>query len=191
MRHPSKISVLLLILLSACNFPSSGGPLPGSTVVPDAETIQATETAVPEGSYTECGFVWARQSLPDLSQEFDKALKEALPQASGYAQVYGENCINNQGEVMRFLAMETDFYVTLKVADLEDQQELGNSIEQILEVIAQFPVTETPGPQPGYVGLTFETPGDAVRLWFTQLEAQAAMDHGLRGEELYLALQQK
>jgi hypothetical protein len=92
---------------------------------------------------------------------------------------------------MRFLAMETDFYVTLKVADLEDQQELGNSIEQILEVIAQFPVTETPGPQPGYVGLTFETPGDAVRLWFTQLEAQAAMDHGLRGEELYLALQQK
>jgi hypothetical protein len=56
-------------------------------------------------------------------------------------------------------------------------------------MVEQFPVEETPGPQPGYVGITFQAPGDEVRMWFTQLEAQAAIDNGLQGEELYLALQ--
>jgi len=186
-----KISLLLLFLLSACNFPGPGQSAPGLTVVPDTEPIPVTETPPQDNTSTECGFVWARQPLADLSKEFDAALKEVLPEASGYAEAYGENCINSQGEVVRFTAMETDFYVTLEVESLEDKQALGELVEQVLSVLEQFPVEDTPGPQPGYMGITFQAPRDELRLWFTQLEAQAAIDNGLRGEELYLALQVK
>lgn len=186
-----KISVLFLLLLSACNIPRPEQPAPGPTVVPDTAPAQVTELPAQEYDYTECGFVWARESLPDVSQEFDSALKEVLPQANGRAEAYGENCLNNQGEVVRFLAMETDFYVTIKVEDLDDKQALGDLIEQVLGVVAKFPVEETPGPQLGYVGILFEAPGDEARLWFTRIDAQAALDNGLRGEELYLALQEK
>jgi hypothetical protein len=123
--------------------------------------------------------------------QFDETLKGTLPQASGSAEAYGENCINEMGEVVRFLAMETDYYVTLAVDDLEDKQALGEAIAKILQVLAGFPVGETPGPQPGYVGITFETSTEELRLWFTRRDAEAALENGLRGEELFNALQDK
>ena len=184
MRYLFRSSVVFLILLSACNFPG-----PEQTIVPETAPAKPTDTPAQDVPYTECGFVWAREPLAELSKEFDTALKAVQPQASGYAEAYGENCLNNQGEVVRFVAMETDFYVTLKVRDLEDKRVLGEFIEQILGVVIEFPVDETPGPQPGYVGITFEAPGDELRLWFTQLEAQAALDKGLQGEELFNSLQ--
>jgi len=184
------IGILIIVLLSACNFPRPGQPNPGLTVEPDAGL--STDTASPQDfTATECGFVWARESLPDLSKDFKKALKDVQPQANGYAEAYGENCIDSQGNVVRFLAMETDFYVMLKVEDLEDKQALGEWIEQVLAVVTKFPVENTPGPQPGYVGITFEAPGDELRLWFTQMDAEAALENGLQGEELFNVLQVK
>ena len=184
MRNLFSSSVLLLFLLSACNFPGSG-----QTVVPDTTQAKPTDTPAQDVPYTECGFVWAREPLAELSKEFDTALKAVQPQASGYAEAYGENCLNNQGEVVRFLAMETDFYVALRVRDLEDKLVLGELIEQVLGVVSEFPVDETPGPQPGYVAITFNAPSDEFRLRFTQLEAQAAIDKGMQGEELFNSLQ--
>jgi hypothetical protein len=135
--------------------------------------------------------MWAHEPLPELSNQFDAALKEVLPRASGSTDAYGENCINAQGEVVRFLAMETDYYVTIPVETLEDKGALGEIIEQVLSVMAQFPVGETPGPQPGYVGITFEAPTDELRLWFPRRDAQAALENGLRGEELFNILESK
>lgn len=178
-------SFAFLFLLCACNLPGAGQPAPASEAVPEA----ASPSPTPDFADTACGFVWAREPLAGFSEEFDRALKESLPQASGYAEAYGENCLNNQGEVVRFLAMETDFYVMLEVDSLENKQALGGLIEQVLEVVSQFPVEETPGPQPGYVGITFEAPEEELRLWFTQTEAQVAIGDGLRGEQLFLALQ--
>ena len=182
--------ILIIFLLNACNFPGRGKPSPGLTVEPDAGL--STETTSPQDfSTTECGYVWARESLPELSKDFKEALQEVQPQADGYAEAYGENCIDSQGNVVRFLSMETDFYVTLRVKDLEDKQALGEWIEQVLNLVAKFPVEDTPGPQPGYVGITFETPGDELRLWFTQMDAETALENGLQGEELFNALQLK
>lgn len=180
MRNLWKVSILLLFVLTACNLPGL-----------DTASPRGTETPVPDDSSSECGFVWAREPLEDLSQKFNQALKEAQPQANGYAEAYGENCIDSQGELVRFLAMETDFHVSLKVKDLRDKQANGKLIEQILGVVSKFPAAETPGPQPGYVGVTFESGGEEIRLWFTQLEAQTAIESGLRGEELFDALQAK
>ena len=191
MRNLIKLSVLLLFLLNACNFPEVNDPVPDLTVVPDTELAPLTGTPSPDQTFPECGYAWARQPLDDLSRDFKQVLMEVQPQADGRAEAYGENCINNQGEAVRFLAMETDFYVTIKVQDLEDKQALGDLVEEVLGVVAEFPVEQTPGPQPGYVGITFEASGDELRLWFTQRDAEAALEKGLRGEELFIALQSK
>jgi len=183
MRLPRKILILLLILLSACSFPVAARPAPGLTAVP------ATVTPSQEDASIDCAFAWARQSLPGLSGDFEKALQELQPEASGYAEAYGENCLNSQGEAVRFLPMETDFHVTVLVIDLDDKQSLGEWIEQVLEVVSGFPVEETPGPQPGYVGITFDAGEEETQLWFSQQVAQAALESGLRGEELFDALQ--
>jgi hypothetical protein len=177
------ISVSIIFLLSACNFPK--------TVVPDE--VLAPQTVGPTQDYesVECAYMWANGSLPELSDDFDKALKEAHLQASGYAEAYGENCIDNEGNIVRFLPMETDFHIMLKVDDLEDKQTLGELIEQVLVVVAKFPKEDTPGPQPGYVGITFQAPTDELRLWFTQTDGEAAIENGLQGEELFNALQMK
>jgi hypothetical protein len=178
MRNFWKVAILLLLLLNACNLP-----------LPETASPQETETPNSDDSYSACGFVWAREPLYELTQKFNEALKEVQPQANGYAEAYGENCINSQGELVRFLAMETDFHVSLKVEDLNDKQENGKLVEQILDVISEFPVAETPGPQPGYVGVTFESGGEEIQLWFTQLQAQTAIENGLQGGELFDALQ--
>jgi hypothetical protein len=184
MRTLNKFFFLFLLFLSACNLPIAGTtsePAPG----------QPTDAPSEDYNYTECGFVWSREPLEQLSKEFDAALKTVEPGAGGRAEAYGENCLNNRGKVVRFLAMETDFYVLLKVEQLQDKQALGNLLEEVLSVVAQFPVEETPGPQPGYVGVTFEAPTDELRLWFPQREAEAALENGLRGAELFEALQAK
>jgi len=190
MRFIIKLSLLLPLLLSACNFPALG-----TTAVPlitDTAPARSTDTPTQEFSSTECGFIWARETLEDLSKEFDAALKALDSKASGRAEAYGENCLNDQGEVVRFLAMETDFYVTLKVDSVTEKQILGELLEQVIRVVAHFPVETTPGPQPGYVGIDFEGPGgDALHLWFPQSEGESALQNGLRGEDLLGALESR
>lgn len=177
------IGILIIVLLSACNFPRPGQP------APDAESAPETEESSQDYTSTECAFMWANESLPELSDDFNQAIQD-IAGAEGYAQAYGENCVTNEGEIVRFLAMETDFYVTLQTEDLEDQQALGELVEQVMGVLAEFPTDETPGPQPGYVGITYESPGDSLRLWVTRAKIEIALADGLRGAELFIALQE-
>jgi hypothetical protein len=178
------IGIFIIVLLSACNFPRQRQPV--------SDTVPAPETVEPPQYYasTECAFMWANESLPELSADFNQAIQD-IAGAEGYAQAYGENCVTNEGEVVRFLAMETDFYVTLKVNDLENKQILGELVEQVMEVLADFPTDETPGPQPGYVGITFESPVDSLRLWVMRTEIEIALENGLQGEELFNVLQKR
>jgi hypothetical protein len=189
MRIVLKLLILLLLLCTACTPAGPVQPMSSVTAPPETATVQVTDTPTQDSTYTECGYAWATQPLADLSQTFDEALKEAIPQSSGRAEAYGENCLNSQGEVVRFLTMETDFHITIQVQGLEDKQTLGTLTEQVLTVIGRFPVDETPGPQPGYVGIIFAASGDDLRLWFTQTDAETALENGLHGEELFNALQ--
>ena len=176
MRSLFIISTIIIFLFCACTSPSLG---------------QNPDTPLQISADSECGFVWASEQLADLSNKFDEKLKDIQPQANGYAEAYGENCIDSQGNNVRFLAMETDFYVSLEVNELEDQQVLGELTGQVLDVIAEFPTDETPGPQSGYVGITFVTHGNELRMRFSQTDAKAAIENGLQGEELFNALQAK
>lgn len=185
------ICIPIVCLLTACNLPRTGTPAPALTVIPDEAPVSQTVEPTQDYESVDCAYMWANGPLPELSDDFDKALKEAQPQASGYAEAYGENCIDGEGKIVRFLTMETDFHIALKVNDLEDKQALGKLIEQVLAVVAKFPLEDTPGPQPGYVGITFEAPTDELRLWFTQIDGESAIENGLQGEELFNTLQAK
>jgi hypothetical protein len=184
------IGILIIVLLSACNFPGPGQAIPGAPAVPDTLPIEETVEPVQEAVSTDCAFMWANKPLPELSDELIQVMKDYPLESEGYAQAYGENCVTSEGEVVRFLAMETDFYITLQVDDLEDERTLGELVEQVMEMLTEFPTEATPGPQPGYVGITFEAPEDSLRLWVMRTKIETALDNGLRGEELLKALQE-
>jgi hypothetical protein len=182
------IGILIIVLLGACNFPRPEQAILTATIASDTALAKETETETP---ISECAFMWANEPLPEISDELNQALKDAPLNAEGYAQAYGENCVTSEGTVARFLAMETDFYIALQVENLEDEQVLGNLVEQVMGVLAEFPTDETPGPQPGYVGITFESPEDSLRLWVTRAKIDTALANGLRGAGLFKALQTK
>jgi hypothetical protein len=80
------------------------------------------------------------------------------------ASAFGEDCLREDGTVS-FHAMETDYRVRVSVATLEDAEALGEWIGNVMEVVASFSVSETPGPQPGRVEFEFQSEGDeSLRL---------------------------
>src|SRR3990172_3945660 len=167
-----KTSILLLsLILAACNLRSGNQDFRSG---PDPETPAA------ELEYTQCGWVWDTQALPDLSADVQSALEAAgLMGVSAYAEAYGEDCLNASGEVDHFAVMETDFHITLQVAAIYDTELLGASLEQILVVLDSFPPESTPGPQAGYIGITFQAGNEELRLWFTVDEGVSARALGL------------
>lgn len=167
---------LLTFFLAACNMRSSNQDLRSNPV---------TETPDAEVGYTQCAWIWATQALPDLSAEVQSALQAAgLTGVTSSAEAYGEDCITASGEVDHFAAMETDFRITVQAASLNDREALGTTLEQILVVLDAFPPESTPGPQSGYVGVTFQAGSDELRLWFTINEGKSALALGLRGASL-------
>lgn len=175
-----RLAWCLLLLLAACNLPG----LP-TTERPPTETPTATVT------YPECGWQWATQGLPELSFQVEQALRAGgLPVLSARAEAYGENCIDGRtGQVAYFTAMETDFKLTLEVRDLEDDAALGDLLEQTLIVLDGFPPGATPGPQPGYIGITFQAGAGERRLWFTVTDGESARALGLHGAALLAELE--
>lgn len=175
---PKTAIFLIIFMLSACSFP-------GTTAEP--EMVEPSQ----ESDSGECAFMWANKPLPELSDELNQALQEKLPEAEGYAQAYGENCVTAEGDVVRFHAMETDYYLTITVKSLEDKRTLGKLVEDVMKVLAQFPTDGTPGPQPGYISITFQAPNDSFLLRVMRTEVESTLESGIRGEELFNALQEK
>ena len=169
-----RLSILFLgLVLAACNYPKQP---------------TATIPFTPGSASTQCAFVEGRQALPELSGRFIGNLKNAaLPIETARAEAYGENCVAADNSVVRFTAMETDFYVTLDVASLGDEAALGQSLEKILLIIDNIPADQM-GPNPGYIGVTFKAGEQVKNLWFTRTRAKALEAQGLKGADLYTAL---
>lgn len=184
----------LLTTAAACQPQTTAAPTPSLTPPPETPTPSPAPTSTTTLSYTECGWNWATQSLPELSAELESALQEAvqLP-ADAYAQAFGENCFDGRtNEVAYFAARETDFYITVYAEDLDDRETIGRLTEQILLVLlSRFPVEATPGPQPGYISINFVTDAGELRLRFGWLEAEAALESGLHGASLLEALESR
>jgi hypothetical protein len=194
-----RLLISLLVLAAAalsCNLPQARPP----AAPPITQTATATSTAEPSIVLTatptadqsgQCAYVEARKTLPDLSKKFLESLKgAALPVTEARAEAYGENCVVADGTVLRFAAMETDFYVTLEVSDLADESAMGKQLGQVLDIIDRVPRAET-GPNPGYIGVMFKAKGQVDNLWFTQTQADNLRAQGVKEAELYRALKNR
>lgn len=190
--------ILLWILLAGC----SVGALPTTptikasiaatqpAVMTPAPTLKTDTPPAPELTAapvtTEpCGYQWASQPLPSETETLQAALDQAgLSQFTARAEAYGENCVTASGQVAAFLTMQTDFHLLAGVADINDDDLLGQQVEAVLAVLSAFPPGTFPGPQRGYVGITFSQGQQTRRLWFRLASAQQALEEGQRGSAL-------
>jgi hypothetical protein len=143
------------------------------------------EFPTPAVSQQDCGFTWAYHDLPELTAEFDSSIKALDPDASSHATAFGEDCVGNDGQIVRFAAMETDFYVTLPVTDLNDYETFGNWITQVMQVVNSFSPEMLAGPNPGFVEFRFEksiSESIGLRVPIQQYNATA---NEKTGEELF------
>jgi hypothetical protein len=104
------------------------------------------------------------------------------------AEAYGENCFTQDNVIAYFAAMETDFRIEMNIVSTKDLVSLGDTLEQILTVLDGFPAEETPGPQPGYIGIRFFNEAEELNLWFSVTDSISARARQLHGEELLDAL---
>ncbi len=158
-----QILLLCLLLLTACNTPSqTSTPAPLDTPIASSQTASITDT--PTATANEpCAFVWAYQDLPEISTNFDKAIKELQPGAKGSAKAYGENCVYADGRA-DFSAMETDFWVTIHAKDLKNETELGDWIIKVMKVVDTFPPSVVPGPNRGLVNFDFVLGDESLKV---------------------------
>lgn len=173
-----------LILCACSTGVASPAPLPSSTT--EAPTVIPT-TAVPT-DLPPCGYQWAYQDLPELSSSFQQSIQELQAEAQANAYAFGENCIGADGSVVTFLAMETDFNVTLQVSDLANEADLGEWIVKVMQVINNIPQEQIVGPRPGRVSIVFQSNADqkAVNFYIDQYQDLPA---GLSSAEIFQALQ--
>jgi hypothetical protein len=165
-----------VLLLAACTVPRS---------IPETHTAPAISQ--------NCAYAWATQPLPDLTAKVQSAIQAAgLKDIRASAEAYGENCLDPQtGKVLGFATMETDFRFTAQVADLTDLEELGTVLEKVLIVLEAFPLGKIPGPQAGYIAITFQSGKDQVAISFTAPAGESARMQGLHGAALFEKLQKK
>lgn len=170
---------------------SRGGPGPAETPPATAPEITAAASPSPTAEYKPCYFVWATQELPEVSEEFEAAVQDVLPEAEARANAYGENCVAEDGS-FTFGALETDFYIKLAVGSLTEEGLLGEMVGQVLAiVIEEFPRPTVPGGQDGFVEFTF-TAGDETHILRAPIPlAKELLEQGLRGAELWRALEKQ
>jgi hypothetical protein len=136
---------------------------------------------------TQCGYQWATQPLPDVTNKLQQRLeKQNTLAAEVNAAAYGENCFLADGTIARFLAKQTDLYFKVPVTDLEDTQKLGELTESVILFAEDIPADTLIGPNEGYLQINFLSPvGQMASLWFQASAGRAALDQGLKGADLY------
>lgn len=167
-----------ILFLGACS-----QNLSPTDTAPAHSIVTETQSSLP--AYGECGYQWAYQDLPELSTQFDLAVKNLIPESASHATAFGENCIGADGQVIRFLAMQTDFYVIAKVETLDDYETFGEWIAEVMQVVIEFPSDMLAGPNPGFVEFRFEEGNmESIGLRVPIREYREKAD-GITGEELF------
>lgn len=177
------------------DFPTTESPNPKIIVTvstphidqgPNGEYPSPTISTPDVPSQTEnCGYQWAYQDLPELSAQFDQAIKDLYPKSTSSAHAFGENCIGMEGQVIKFLPMETDFYVILNVSDLSDHEAFGNWIAQVMQVVNSYPPDLLAGPNPGFVEFAFEKSSSESLGFRVPIRQYNETANGKTGEELF------
>jgi hypothetical protein len=154
---------------------------------PGIEQSPDIVTTVAPSNPQDCAYQWAYQDLPELSSSFLQSIQSLQPEAQANAFAFGENCVRADGSAT-FLAMETDFNVTLQAEDLSNESDLGEWIVRVMQVIQDIPADQIVGPRPGRVSIIFQSGAEqkAVNYYIDQYKS---LPLSLSSEEIYNALQ--
>lgn len=184
--------ILIALLLASCSglprLPFSSPPTETVTPLPTATDPPApTDTPAPPEN---CAYVWSNRSLPEVAQLVNQALRDAgVPEVDAQASAYGEDCLDPQtNTVVDFRTMQTDFYFSVVVQDLTDTQAMGNIAETVLRALDSLPADQIPGPNPGYVGITFGDGSQTSSLWFPRTRGKELLKQNVSGSRLFEAL---
>lgn len=191
------LGIIALGLLTAARNQSAAVEASAAFIVAQNRTTEAllaaTETALVAASRivatdAPCGFVWARQLLPEVERQARAALDDAGLAAVEirYVEAYGENCVEADGQVRYFAAMTTDFYLSAEIDDASDEARLGQTVERIYHILT--PLTKLPA-RHGYLDMIFTGGGQERRLRVMFEEVGATLDAGQTGAALWAALQ--
>ena len=171
------ITLLLTVFsLAACNLPTA-----------------TPELLNPPANPAQCYFNWATQALPDLTKQVQSAIDAArLTGVKATVEAYGENCYDSQtNKPVSFATLETDFHILATVNDLTDKDDLGNLLEKVLIVLDDFPAGKIPGPEPGYISVSFQSGSVELNLMFLVSAGKSARAQGLHGAALFDELNKK
>ena len=148
------LAILLVLIAAACN-----SQAPNVSRSPSMTADASAFTTMPLFTPTiePCAFVEATQNLTDVSTQIDTAIKQIEPEASGRAEAFGENCVFASTGQSTFSAMQTDFFITINVENLDDAAGLGTWIINSMKIVSSLPSESIPGPQAGFVEFTFKT----------------------------------
>lgn len=139
---------------------------------------------------TPCAYVWAQQDLPEIGQRFNADLQSLIPEATGGAYAFGEDCVHEDGS-RTFGAMETDFTVDIPVSDLTDDAALGAYLERLIPFLSAYPTDSLPA-RLNRIDVRFFVNEQEFRYVRFELSAGiAAYEQGLRGAELLRELEKK
>jgi hypothetical protein len=175
--------LLLTFVLGAC---SPTLPTTETVSVPPTISSPAEQAATLTSINPNCGYQWAYQGLPELSAEFLQAIQGLQLSAQANAFAFGEDCVYTDGS-KTFLAMETDFNVTLQVTDLADEDVFGDRIVKVMQIILNIPKEKIVGPRPGRVSIIFQS-GDQNQGINFYIDQYRSLPTRWSNAEIYQAL---
>jgi hypothetical protein len=166
--------------------PPDGGPQPSEVPPP-------TPLPTRPAGYEACVWNWASQDLPEIAQGLSAALAaEGLVESEVNVSAFGENCYDDQGEIQYFAAMQTEYTITVVVReiDLGDRAQVGDLARQVLAVlVTEYPVDQTPGPNPGRISLALSDGAETTRINLSQDRAVSVVESGEVGAAFLAALE--
>jgi hypothetical protein len=187
------IAIAVLITLTGCGMQIPGwSPEPTTTepVVDPTPTLSAFDPLIEEDLEPQCAYVWASRPLPEYTDLLMAAYRSAgIEGVQADVSAYGENCVDVESkQILRFLTMRSEFYISLSAEDLENKDALGRQLMTVLTVLQRFPPDTFPGPEPSTIVMRFESGEDASILSFRMDQFEQALEDGLRGAAMYEAL---
>lgn len=168
--------------------------LPPTAEKPPVHVVSQTNTVLPSETQPKptdapCAYVWAEKDLLEINHSLAEAYRKAgLADVAVRAAAFGENCVAEDGQIVRFAARETDFYFTIPVGDTGDIQALGEWVEKVVPVLASFPIKNLPGTASGLISIRFTSPGGEKNIRIPRDQAEDLLRQGIRGVKLYEAL---
>jgi hypothetical protein len=135
--------------------------------------------------YQMCAWQWATEDLWDLAVDVQTDLEAAgLEVINVFVFAFGENCLDENGRVSYFAAMQTDFQFTFRVDTVEDAATIGDIVAESIAVIAALPPEQLSGPNPGLVTITVSDGEQRRVVGFSASQIPDWIAQGLGGAAL-------